>query len=175
VAVASRALRGRVLAAVHSDRPRRSQSPPARALVLSGRSVPAPALLTVGAGVALAVLAILLTAPGRSSQYAGTVFGAGRGASAILRRSDGQAELRVSGLPATTPARAYQVWLLARTGPPRPTDVLFTVSRGGTATVAVPGSLRGVREVIVTSEPRGGSARPSTPPAVSVLLPAAGA
>jgi hypothetical protein len=63
------------------------------------------------------------------------------------------------------------VWLLAGGAPPRATDVLFTVTRRGTATVAVPASLRNVRQLLVTSEPRGGSVRPSRRPALAVVLP----
>ncbi len=47
-----------------------------------------------------------------------------------------------------------------RQTPPQPTDALFTVTRAGAGSVEVPGSLRGVREVMVTSEPLGGSSAP---------------
>jgi hypothetical protein len=63
------------------------------------------------------------------------------------------------------------VWLLAGGATPQATDVLFTVTHQGTATVAVPGGLHRVRELLVTSEPRGGSVQPSRRPALAVVLP----
>jgi hypothetical protein len=56
----------------------------------------------------------------------------------------------------------YEVWI-KRAGAPLPTDALFTVAADGAATVGVPGGVSGVREVLVTSEPRGGSRAPTSP------------
>ncbi len=50
-----------------------------------------------------------------------------------------------------------------RVGRPLPTDALFTVSAAGAASVGVPGGVSGVREVMVTSEPLGGSRVPTLP------------
>jgi anti-sigma-K factor RskA len=86
-------------------------------------------------------------------------------ASATLRVSDGHAELNIAGMPQTTPGRVYEVWIL-RSGSPQPTDALFTVSRVGDATVGVPGAIAGVKEVLVTSEPRGGSSAPTRTPVI---------
>ena len=55
-------------------------------------------------------------------------------------------------------------------GAPKPTDVLFTVTNGGEATVGVPGNLRGVSEILVTSEPRGGSKAPTRNPVIIASL-----
>jgi hypothetical protein len=173
VPIASRALRGRVLAAVRADPGRRSPLPRLSGRLARARTVAPSALLAISASAAVAWLVVVLASPADPARYPGTVVAAERGASAILRHAGDEAELRVAGLTPTAPSRAYQLWFLHGTEPPRPTDVLFTVSRAGTATVAVPGDLRGVRELLVTSEPRGGSARPSGPPALSVALPAA--
>jgi anti-sigma-K factor RskA len=86
-------------------------------------------------------------------------------ASATLRVSDGHAVLSIAGMPQTTPDRVYEVWIL-RTGAPQPTNALFTVSRAGNATVGVPVAIGGVKEVLVTSEPRGGSSAPTRTPVI---------
>jgi hypothetical protein len=176
VAVASRALRGRVLAIVRAEEGRRTALPrlAGRAAPLRLSAAPPVGLLALSLAAALAWLAVALASPGRPMQRASAVFGGVRGARAVLREAGGDAELNVSGLAPVGAGRAYQVWLLPASGQPRPTDVLFSVTRRGTASVAVPGGVRGVRELLVTSEPRGGSARPSTVPALRVVLPPAG-
>ena len=56
--------------------------------------------------------------------------------------------------------RVYQVWLQAPGREPEPTAALWSRARDGSAEVAVPGSLDGVEEVLVTDEPVGGSRGP---------------
>ncbi len=73
-------------------------------------------------------------------------------ADASLRVSDGHAQLDISGMPQTSAQRVYEVWV-KRSGAPQPTDALFTVTADGDATVGVPGSVDGVKVVMVTSEP----------------------
>jgi hypothetical protein len=63
----------------------------------------------------------------------------------------------------------YEVWV-KRVGAPQPTDALFTVTSRGAATVGVPGSVAGVKEVLVTSEPLGGSRVPTSTPAIIARL-----
>jgi hypothetical protein len=96
------------------------------------------------------------------------------GVQASLRRVGPRAELLVSGMPEPPIGEVYEVWLTRSSGSPHPTDALFTVSRAGKASVYVPGSLHGVREIIVTSEPLGGSNHPTTPPVLRVALPRSG-
>ena len=57
-----------------------------------------------------------------------------------------------------------------RSAGPRPTDALFSVTSRGSGSVNVPGSLRGVTEVMVTSEPLGGSSSPTGPPLLLIPL-----
>jgi hypothetical protein len=76
---------------------------------------------------------------------------------AQLRVSGGRAELIVRHLPPPPAGRIYEVWLKRPDGPPSPTTALFSVTRTGAADVGVPGNLAGVREVLVTQEPAGGS------------------
>ncbi len=65
----------------------------------------------------------------------------------------------------------YELWLDRPGAPPRPTDALFTVTRAGSADVQIPGSLRGVRSVLVTAEPLGGSPSPTSAPILRVAIP----
>jgi hypothetical protein len=90
-------------------------------------------------------------------------------ASASLRLSDGHAQLDIAGMPQTTAQRVYEVWI-KRSGAPQPTDALFTVTAAGDATVGVPGSLSGVKVIMVTSEPLGGSKVPTSSPVIVARL-----
>ncbi len=86
-------------------------------------------------------------------------------ASASLSVSGGRAQLDVADMPQAGTGRVYEVWRKGA-GAPQPTDALFTVSSGGSATVSVPGGVAGVREVLVTSEPEGGSKVPTRAPVI---------
>jgi anti-sigma-K factor RskA len=90
-------------------------------------------------------------------------------ASASLRVSGGHAELNVVGLPQTAPDRVYEVWV-KRAGAPQPTDALFTVTAAGKASVGVPGALAGIKQIMVTSEPLGGSRVPTRAPVIIASL-----
>ncbi|HYM57033.1 MAG TPA: anti-sigma factor, partial [Solirubrobacteraceae bacterium] len=70
--------------------------------------------------------------------------------------------------PAPPQGRVYQVWLDRGGSTPEPTSALFTTRGDGSASVAVPGSLRGVRQILVTDEPVGGSELPTRRPIISV-------
>ncbi len=170
-------LKQRVLVTVHSEAslhgPAASTSTSAsvaRAARPSARTSLAgwrPALAGLGVvAVIVAVIAIALSS-GSGSGTVRTVHAQvlAPNASATLRVSDGHAELSIAGMPQTTPDRVYEVWIL-RTGEPQPTNALFTVSRTGSATVGVPGAIAGVKEVLVTSEPRGGSPAPTRSPVI---------
>lgn len=83
-------------------------------------------------------------------------------ARARLLVRDENATLVAKRLPRPGKNRVYQVWLKKLGTPdPVPTDALFEVRHDGSATVDVPGSLKGVEAVLVTSEPEGGSMRPT--------------
>ena len=69
------------------------------------------------------------------------------------------ARLVASDLPAPPSGRVYQVWLDKGGKAPEPTNALFSTRRDGSASVDVPGSLDGVKRVMVTDEPPGGSRR----------------
>jgi hypothetical protein len=74
-------------------------------------------------------------------------------------------------MPAPAVGRVYEVWLDHGEGTaPQPTDALFSVSRAGRASVDVPGDLDGVKAVLVTDEPAGGSRVPSGAPVIAATL-----
>jgi hypothetical protein len=90
-------------------------------------------------------------------------------ASASVTVSHGRAQLSVKGMPQAALGRVYEVWV-EKQGRADPTDVLFSVSSKGSASVGVPGKLDSVTAVMVTSEPDGGSRVPSTPPVILARL-----
>lgn len=92
------------------------------------------------------------------------------GAHAALVTTGGQARLLVDGLPSPGPSRVYQVWLQSGDGPPRPAGALFGVSRDGRGAAVVPGDLRGVDRVLVSSEPAGGSLQPTRAPLLAARV-----
>jgi hypothetical protein len=167
-------LRGRVLSVVHAE---------AELLRVAGQEADEPsrrgsrwrrprgAVLAWGALAAAvaAVLAIALT--GGPSQQTRVTSGhvAIVGARASLRQAGGHSELLVAGMPQPPSGKIYEVWL-SRGAAPQPTDALFGVTRRGSGAVAVPGSLHGVKEVLVTSEPLGGSSHPTSTPLIRVTV-----
>jgi hypothetical protein len=130
-----------------------------------------------GAGTALAaavaiVLAIVLGGSSTSEQVIpGQGTGVAREAQVSLHRRDGRAELLLSHMPQPGAGRIYEVWIV-RDKTPRPTDALFGISSSGTSAVDIPGNLSGVKQVLVTSEPLGGSPAPTREPVISVALSA---
>ena len=92
------------------------------------------------------------------------------GASCRMRVAGEDAKLVVAGLKAPPEGRIYQVWLDRDNGTaPEPTEALFSV-RKGRASVNVPGNLRGVKQVLVTDEPLGGSEVPTRQPVIAASL-----
>jgi hypothetical protein len=177
---APQALRERVLATVRSeaellraagsqvDRP---PSPPARwrsprvSLLGAGMAIAATAAVAVAVAVS-----VRSSAPERvtSAQFPLNI----PGASASLRQAGSRAELVVSGMPQPPLGKIYEVWLSRGSSTPQPTDALFGVTSSGSGSVEVPGSLHGVKQVLVTSEPLGGSSHPTSAPVLRVVLSA---
>jgi anti-sigma-K factor RskA len=142
-----------------------ADQPPARA---QARWRPRP-LAAWATAAALAVgIAVSLVVGGVRGVHQTRASVTVAGASALLRQSGARAELVVSHLPAPAAGRIYQLWVQRSGRPPAPTDVLFGVSRAGRAAVDVPGSLRGVKRLMVTSEPQGGSSAPTSAPVITV-------
>lgn len=176
--LAPEALRQRVLATVRAEAEllraagHEADEPPTPAGRRRSRRGPWLTAWVAAAAGAAAAIAIALTAGSSptekvtSAQVAGTL----RGARASLRQVGGHAELVVSGMPQPRPGRIYEVWLSRGAGAPQPTDALFGVTSRGSASVNVPGRLSGVKEVMVTSEPLGGSPRPTSTPVIRVAI-----
>lgn len=155
-----------------ADRPAPAPQPEPsrrRRWMLSLRATQVAALASVALVVGVGGGA-LLTGGGAERTVAARVDAAG--AKARLRLSADGAKLVVAGMPSPPEGRVYQVWLdRGRAGrPPEPTDALFSVNRDGHASVDVPGDLDGVRAVLVTDEPLGGSRLPTRAPVIAARL-----
>jgi hypothetical protein len=87
-----------------------------------------------------------------------------------VRIAGGRAELVVEHLSPPPPGHVYEVWLKASRPAPVPASVLFSVSPTGRADVTLPQGLRGVREVMVTPEPAGGSPAPTHAPVIFATI-----
>jgi anti-sigma-K factor RskA len=87
----------------------------------------------------------------------------------MIVRGDGHSTLVAQRLPAPGKGRVYQVWLQTGDRAPTPTNALFQTRSDGSASVVVPSSLKGIDQVLVTSEPEGGSRTPSRDPILSVV------
>jgi hypothetical protein len=154
-----------------ADRP--IQREPARRFGLLGlrpwpAAVLASALLAIGIGGGA-----LLVGSGRQAPQPRTIACAAApgGASCQLRVTGSEdAKLVVAGLAPPPAGRIYQLWLDRGKGaPPEPTEALFSV-RNGRASVAVPGDLKGVKQVLVTDEPLGGSEAPTRAPVIAARM-----
>lgn len=88
------------------------------------------------------------------------------GTRAQLEIGDDEARFVTSKLPAPSQGRVYQLWI-ARGTTIDPRRRVFT-PRDGSATVEIPGSMRGVTQVMVTDEPAGGSPAPTGDPIINV-------
>jgi hypothetical protein len=161
------ALRQRVLASVRGDA-KRLESP---RQIARRHHMPAGLplgfslglLVTAALGVT-AVFAIVSKYPlrGHAPRAPGT--------RAHLRRLGARAELIVAGMREPPPGQVYELWIERPGQAPQPTDALFTVTSAGDGTVEVPGGLRGVSDVMVTREPRGGSSTPTSQAVLRVLV-----
>jgi hypothetical protein len=91
------------------------------------------------------------------------------GARATVAVAEERATVTVRNFPAPPEGRVYQVWLKRAGRDPEPTRALFT-PRDGRAVVEVREAVRGVEQVLVTDEPRGGSRVPTRAPVVVARL-----
>jgi len=130
---------------------------------------PVPAAFAAAGILALGIAFGALVSGGGPSEHtvrAQVVAPAAPGARAALTVTGDRATLDVRNFPSPPSGRVYQVWLKRPGRPaPEPTNALFDV-RDGTASVEVPGGVKGVEQVLVTAEPNGGSAAPTRPPVV---------
>lgn len=138
-----------------------------------GALFPRPVVTAGAAAAALAVgviAGVALLGGGGSSSPTSSVVAAHitdpsvpRTATASLHMTSGRASLVVHDLPDPPPHRVYQVWVKAGTQGPIPAGATFAVRSG---TIEIPRSVTGAQEVLVTSEPVGGSASPTRSPLI---------
>lgn len=184
---ASRALRRRVMADVRTDARRQRAArefSPSRPVVglgtgglLGGRRLsrlagsPRRAGLAGGAvALALVLVAILIgTGASGPAKPATRVVSASVGSGQVVINGQ-HGELIVHRLAQVSAAQTYEVWEKRADGSVQPTSALFNTSATGASAINVPGSLRGVREILVTKEKSGGAAVPSGKPVVVARL-----
>jgi anti-sigma-K factor RskA len=175
-------LKRRLMASVREDARRRevADSHGTPAMPARSRTNP-PAWLRWRPNLAVAALAAAVVALAVAALSSGSGGGAGSAATHVIRAQvlpsrasaslsvgGGHAQLNIADMPQVAHGRVYEVWLKrSPSGRAIPTDALFTVNAAGAASVGVPGGVSGVREILVTSEPLGGSRVP-TPPALIV-------
>jgi anti-sigma-K factor RskA len=176
----SPALKARIMDVVHSEAellaaaadrpeaagpaPRTRRRPWSGFLLRPGLALACAAVLLVLGGVGGALLA---GGDGVATSDAVVDQAQAPGGRVQLETGDGGSRLVAENFPPPSRGRVYQVWLKRPGADPEPTSVLWSVRRDGTAEVAVPGSLDDVEAVLVTSEPDGGSARPSRRPVIA--------
>ena len=168
-----RRVRRRVLAAVRAEQ-RASARPAPRSPIVGFLARPAGALACAAALSVGAVGAALTLGGGHSAPAATRVYAAAvntpTGSAQLLVRS-GHARLVVHDLPATTSGHVYEVWLERDAdAAPQPTRALFNVGAQGDAAVVVPGAVAHLHRVLVTQEPAGGTAVPTTAPVLVATL-----
>jgi hypothetical protein len=169
------ALKGRVMAVVEREAALLHAAGPEadRAHAPRRRRLPRLGALSLRPSVAIPLALLLLVTGGGAALLARQAIDQGSrvvvarvspqtgGARVSLEVDGDRGRLVGKGLPAPPAGRVYQVWL-DRGGPaPEPTSALFSTRSDGSASVDVPGSLDGVRTVMVTDEPAGGSAKPT--------------
>ena len=140
------------------------RDPPARRRRVRFPASALAACLALGLVLAFAVLSVLL----RSSPSPERTIRATVGA-AELRLAGGRGELIVDHLPAPAANRTYELWLVKGQRRPVP-STLFAVTSDGTADIGVPGGLHGLRSLLVTVEPRGGSLVPTNRAVIQLPL-----
>ena len=165
---APRGLRHRVMKAIRRQSHIRQQ----KLGRLELRIAPRAAVGVLGAVALAAAATIVIVAPGSRTPVVRVIQAnvSGSAGSAELRISSGRGELIVHRLSPPPPGHVYEVWLREPHRPPAPASVLFGVNSRGAADVGLPESLRGVTEVMVTSEPDGGSLVPTHSPVIVAQL-----
>ncbi|MBV9942292.1 MAG: anti-sigma factor [Solirubrobacterales bacterium] len=121
----------------------------------------------LAAVAAAAIVAVALIAGGSSETRVVNASVTGVPGAAQLRIAGDRGELIAQGLPQPPSGRIYEMWVQrGQNAQPTATGTLFGVTARGSVAVGVPGSLHGVRAVLVTEEPAGGSLAPTRAPVV---------
>jgi len=168
---APKELRGRVLATVASEAELRNagRRPEAGSRARAPRERWQWRFATAGLALALVAAVAVIAFSGGQSRRVIQAHVSAPGASASLRVVGTRGQLQVEGMPQTPAGRVYELWV-QRGRHVHATDALFNVTSAGRASVGVPVSLAGVRAVMVTAEPRGGSPEPTSAPVIVATL-----
>jgi anti-sigma-K factor RskA len=165
-------LRLRVLAITETEPAHPSQRPHREPRRRRGFTLPRPAMALAAVVVvaAVAIAAVALSSVGGTSTRVYRAQVAGVTGTAQLRVTGGHGVLIVRHLSPPPAGKIYEVWVARPNRPPQPTTALFSVNTQGAGDVGVPGSLKGVNQVMVTPEPAGGSREPTHAPVISAKL-----
>jgi anti-sigma-K factor RskA len=133
---------------------------------------PLPAIGLATAVLALAVVGGVLLAGGEDTHtvQAKVTLTSAPDARASLEVKGTEGTLKVRDFPSAGADRVYEAWRM-RDGSPVPAG-LFRVGGDGTATLAVEEPLKEGDQVLVTVEPGGGSAKPTSTPIAAAAVPA---
>jgi anti-sigma factor RsiW len=156
-------LRERVLRAI-ADEPKREPANERRRRRPRGSwfFIPRPALAPAAVAlVAVIVVGALQFASGSTQSRVYNAIVTGSSGTAQVRVSNGRADLIVHRFAPPPAGEIYQVWLRRPNRSPEPTTALFSVTANGDGDVEVPGNLHGVKQVMVTPEPVGGTKVPT--------------
>ena len=175
----SPALKARIMAEVEREaallasagQPTRSE-PAARKRRSWGLRLPMPALALACAAliIGLGAGAVLFGGGSDSRTIPFKTAPSLQQAKADLELGDNGAIIVANGLPPTPDGKVYMVWIQRPGHAPEPTSALFTPRRDGSATASVTGDMKGVENVIVNTEPVGGSTTPTSDPLLTATL-----
>jgi anti-sigma factor RsiW len=155
-------LRGRLLGIVRTEA-RRAAAPDGPRRWLARLAMPRPAVAALGmaALVAAGIGGYALRGGSDSSTFQVQASREAPRASAELVVEGDTGTLRASGLPTLGRNEVFQAWVREEgQADVRPSNV-FVPGRGGAAAATIPG-IESAEEVLVTTEPRGGSTHPTT-------------
>lgn len=120
--------------------------------------------------VVAAVVAFAISGGGSGGGNATTTFtGRSPGVTAEMVSSGDTGTLHLANLHQLPPDEVLQAWV-EREGQVESAKTLFVPNQDGTASATID-DMHGVTTVMVTAEPRGGSAQPTSAPIVSVSIP----
>ena len=162
-------LRESLMAQVRAEAEGESSSAPRRWSVGGWSLRPVAGL----AALVLVVAAVAAYAIGSGDSGGGNtttvVAGHSPGVVAEVVREGGSGTLHMTNLHQLPSDKVLQAWV-ERDGQVVSAKTLFVPNQDGTASATID-DMEGVKTVMVTAEPRGGSVQPTSPPIVSVSIP----
>jgi anti-sigma-K factor RskA len=163
-------LRGRLMEQVRSEAESAPAPRPARRWSIGSWGLRPLAGL---AALVLVVAAVAAYAIGGGDSGSGNtttvVKGHSPGVVAEVVRDGGSGTLHLTNLHQLPSDKVLQAWV-ERDGRVVSAKTLFVPNQDGTASATID-DMEGVKTVMVTAEPRGGSVQPTSPPIVSVSMP----